>query len=195
MNSSNLSVPPVAQDPTEGDNFNYHIGGVGVYISVFIILIVFSIGTYICFQQKCRRRNLNRFDTPPNWAEEAFSEITLPRVLSEATIQNFPTSRYSEVKAENVDLEAGPDESMSSCGICLMEYDGDDMLRILPRCGHRFHLTCVDVWLRKNPTCPVCRHTQVPRERLPPPISRARIRQEYFRRLRTRPMVVMPPTI
>lgn len=27
----------------------------------------------------------------------------------------------------------------------------------MPQCGHSFHLACIDIWLRKKTTCPVCR--------------------------------------
>jgi len=43
------------------------------------------------------------------------------------------------------------------CTICLAEYHGDDILRILPYCGHSFHVTCIDIWLQQHSTCPVCR--------------------------------------
>lgn len=43
------------------------------------------------------------------------------------------------------------------CAICLGEYQEKEVLRIMPKCGHSFHLSCIDVWLRKQSTCPVCR--------------------------------------
>ena len=45
----------------------------------------------------------------------------------------------------------------SDCSICLGEFQGEDFLRVLPNCNHPFHVSCVDVWLRSNSTCPLCR--------------------------------------
>ena len=47
--------------------------------------------------------------------------------------------------------------SFFRCSICLSEYEEKEVLRIIPKCGHSFHLSCIDVWLRKQSTCPVCR--------------------------------------
>ncbi|PKU74888.1 Putative RING-H2 finger protein ATL71 [Dendrobium catenatum] len=48
------------------------------------------------------------------------------------------------------------------CVICLENYDDMDEgeenpVKILPSCGHVFHATSVDLWLQRNPTCPMCR--------------------------------------
>ena len=43
------------------------------------------------------------------------------------------------------------------CSICLAEYHKEDVLRILPYCGHYFHIKCIDIWLLQHCTCPVCR--------------------------------------
>lgn len=43
------------------------------------------------------------------------------------------------------------------CTVCLGEYEEKDILRVLPTCGHAFHINCIDVWLRQHSTCPVCR--------------------------------------
>lgn len=43
------------------------------------------------------------------------------------------------------------------CIVCLAEYHHEDVLRILPNCGHSFHANCIDIWLQQHSTCPVCR--------------------------------------
>ncbi|KAI8804278.1 hypothetical protein BJ742DRAFT_825558 [Cladochytrium replicatum] len=45
-----------------------------------------------------------------------------------------------------------------SCAICMEEFTRGDELRELPRCGHCFHRSCIDVWLtRRMGRCPLCR--------------------------------------
>ncbi|KAI3444109.1 hypothetical protein Pfo_000774 [Paulownia fortunei] len=46
---------------------------------------------------------------------------------------------------------------ISDCAICLDSFQEGDECRNLPVCKHLFHAKCVDRWIGKNPTCPVCR--------------------------------------
>ena len=42
------------------------------------------------------------------------------------------------------------------CSICRMEFDEDEeMLRVL-KCGHAEHAECLDQWLAINKCCPLC---------------------------------------
>ncbi|KAI3805486.1 hypothetical protein L1987_27909 [Smallanthus sonchifolius] len=43
------------------------------------------------------------------------------------------------------------------CAVCLCEFEGEDKLRLLPKCGHAFHMECIDIWLLSHSTCPLCR--------------------------------------
>jgi len=48
--------------------------------------------------------------------------------------------------------------SSDICGVCLVDFDDGDELRVLP-CGHSFHKECIDHWLLNSSTvCPVCKH-------------------------------------
>lgn len=43
------------------------------------------------------------------------------------------------------------------CPVCLAEFRDGELLRLLPKCGHAFHLPCIDTWLRSHVNCPICR--------------------------------------
>ncbi|KAK6156693.1 hypothetical protein DH2020_010941 [Rehmannia glutinosa] len=47
--------------------------------------------------------------------------------------------------------------AISDCPICLDYFQEGDECRNLPVCKHFFHAKCLDRWIGKKPTCPVCR--------------------------------------
>ncbi|XP_052171039.1 RING-H2 finger protein ATL8-like [Diospyros lotus] len=69
--------------------------------------------------------------------------------LEPAVVAAIPTVKFNREVCSS--LEA------AQCTICLGEYQEKEVLRIMPKCGHNFHLSCIDVWLKKHSTCPVCR--------------------------------------
>uniref|UniRef100_A0A453LCM7 RING-type domain-containing protein n=1 Tax=Aegilops tauschii subsp. strangulata TaxID=200361 RepID=A0A453LCM7_AEGTS len=47
------------------------------------------------------------------------------------------------------------------CAICLGEFVDGEKVRVLPLCGHGFHVRCVDAWLVSHGSCPTCRRPVV----------------------------------
>ncbi|KAJ3675253.1 hypothetical protein LUZ60_004295 [Juncus effusus] len=45
----------------------------------------------------------------------------------------------------------------AGCAVCLGEFHDGELLRLLPKCGHAFHVPCIDTWLRAHANCPLCR--------------------------------------
>ncbi|KAM0914375.1 hypothetical protein ACQ4PT_011567 [Festuca glaucescens] len=70
--------------------------------------------------------------------------------LDQAFIDALPVFSYREVVGVG-------DKEPFDCAVCLCEFDSEDRLRLLPLCGHAFHLNCIDTWLLSNSTCPLCR--------------------------------------
>ena len=46
--------------------------------------------------------------------------------------------------------------SINNCSICLSSLDKEQSLKSL-KCTHIFHNDCINTWLNKNTTCPICR--------------------------------------
>lgn len=63
--------------------------------------------------------------------------------------------------------EVGKGEALD-CAVCITELAEGETARVLPRCGHGFHVDCVDMWLRSHSTCPLCRCPAVDEPPVPP---------------------------
>ncbi|CAE6157057.1 unnamed protein product [Arabidopsis arenosa] len=44
-----------------------------------------------------------------------------------------------------------------SCSVCLQDFQLGETVRSLPHCHHMFHLPCIDNWLFRHGSCPMCR--------------------------------------
>ena len=78
-------------------------------------------------------------------------------------INALPTSRYIDKKPsaslnDNSTVSNNNNDSNQhdSCTICLESFKHNEEIRMLP-CLHVFHSTCVDNWLRRCATCPICK--------------------------------------
>ncbi|KAI5057153.1 hypothetical protein GOP47_0027168 [Adiantum capillus-veneris] len=102
-------------------------------------------------------------------------QATAPgRGLDEETLASYPKFLYSAGGCEK-DAELTSDGFFaaysapapriikdSCCPICLADYGEGHTLRLLPDCGHAFHVHCIDAWLRLHVSCPVCRSSPLP---------------------------------
>ncbi|KAL9258921.1 RING-H2 finger protein ATL46-like protein [Drosera capensis] len=68
--------------------------------------------------------------------------------LDQAFIDALPVFLFKEIMGDKEPLD---------CAVCLCEFLEKDKLRLLPLCGHAFHISCIDTWLLSSSTCPLCR--------------------------------------
>ncbi|CAL4897653.1 unnamed protein product [Urochloa decumbens] len=88
--------------------------------------------------------------------------------LDDAALKALPKVVYGEEEEAAGAGKPAKTPAASCCAVCLGEYAGGEVLRVLPACAHVFHQRCVDRWLRLHPTCPVCRSPPVPRHAATP---------------------------
>lgn len=68
--------------------------------------------------------------------------------IEKSVIQSLPFFKFSYLKGSKDGLE---------CAVCLEKFKDVELLRLLPKCKHAFHMDCIDQWLEYNSTCPLCR--------------------------------------
>ncbi|KAH0455855.1 hypothetical protein IEQ34_015887 [Dendrobium chrysotoxum] len=144
MTSEVATIPNPDTSDTGGAKVYGHDDGFIIGISsIIVFLIVLMAGvSYFCF-----RTNRNRGPrVSHNTAKHEETE------LEKGTLNSCPVITYAEAKHQ--DARSTED---SCCSVCLVDYGEDDELRMLPQCGHLFHVHCVDPWLRLQPKCPLCR--------------------------------------
>ncbi|CAN4078574.1 unnamed protein product [Withania somnifera] len=76
--------------------------------------------------------------------------------LKKKVLQSLPKFTYDPSS-----MAANGASSTVECAICLAEYAVGDEIRVLPQCGHSFHLQCIDTWLGSHSSCPSCRQILV----------------------------------
>ncbi|KAK1423512.1 hypothetical protein QVD17_18815 [Tagetes erecta] len=76
--------------------------------------------------------------------------------VNKNVVESLPKYAY-----DSNNEESGGKLSSGDCVICLVEYENGDEIRVLPECGHGFHVGCIDEWLECHSSCPSCRQVVV----------------------------------
>lgn len=66
------------------------------------------------------------------------------------------------IRLQPAEDPCAPHSCSEECSVCLTELRAGDSLRRLPNCVHCFHRSCIDLWLLRSATCPLCK-VEVPR--------------------------------
>ncbi|KAJ7556652.1 hypothetical protein O6H91_05G092300 [Diphasiastrum complanatum] len=143
MSSSVKSTNPIPYD--SGDALNAKIIGASMGVLASAILLITLLHIYI------RWVWLNASFRHGHWGRNAFNaddaEPLRSLGLSKAVLDSLPTFTCSkESMAEGME-----------CSVCLCEFHESEEGRLLPRCNHRFHTECIDMWFQTHSSCPLCR--------------------------------------
>ncbi|XP_016446214.1 E3 ubiquitin-protein ligase ATL42-like [Nicotiana tabacum] len=74
---------------------------------------------------------------------------SVPSGIDKTVVESLPFFRFSFIRGSKQGLE---------CAVCLSKFEDIEILRLLPKCKHAFHIDCIDKWLENHSTCPLCRH-------------------------------------
>ncbi|XP_010273154.1 PREDICTED: RING-H2 finger protein ATL52-like [Nelumbo nucifera] len=126
---------------------------IGILASAFLLVSYYTLISKYCGNSDSVRRIENHEpsadfddDPTPNLNYEEWQVST--RGLEESLIKSITLCKYKRGDG----LIEGTD-----CSVCLSEFQEDESLRLLPKCSHAFHVSCIDTWLKSHSNCPLCR--------------------------------------
>ncbi|KAI8553827.1 hypothetical protein RHMOL_Rhmol05G0046500 [Rhododendron molle] len=125
-----------------GANFDPSFAAVIVFL-IFMIILAALLANYTRFWYRARAVHNNR-QTQDGLARPD------PRSsgIDKTVIESLPFFKFSALRGLRGGLE---------CAVCLSKFEDIEVLRLLPKCKHAFHINCVDQWLENHSSCPLCR--------------------------------------
>ncbi|KAI3444189.1 hypothetical protein Pfo_000854 [Paulownia fortunei] len=146
-NSTNAPPPPPPPALLAGSRITQFKPGIAVIVGIFtsIFAITFLLLLYVKHCKRGAYANTSR-GYPPSRRNSG---------IDRKVIESLPLFRFSSLRGQKDGLE---------CAVCLNKFEPDEVLRLLPKCKHAFHVECVDTWLDAHSTCPLCRYRVDPED-------------------------------
>ncbi|OWM74052.1 RING-H2 finger protein ATL2 [Punica granatum] len=143
---------------------DYALGGrimlSAIIILFFVVLLMVFLHLYARWYllRSRRRRQFLRRNRHNRRTHLVFYVEPVPaasRGLDSTVLRALPVFNYSAADGRREPLE---------CAVCLSEFEKGEKARLLPKCGHSFHIDCIDMWFQSHSTCPLCRSPVEPVE-------------------------------
>ncbi|XP_058074266.1 E3 ubiquitin-protein ligase ATL42-like [Magnolia sinica] len=117
------------------------IGIIAIMVSLTFLLFVYAKFCHISASDFFNHGETDQ--NGPNQLRSRFSGI------DKSVIDRLPFFQFSSLKGAKEGLE---------CAVCLSKFEETDLLRLLPKCKHAFHIDCIGQWLESHSSCPLCRY-------------------------------------
>uniref|UniRef100_A0A7C9DJC3 RING-type E3 ubiquitin transferase n=1 Tax=Opuntia streptacantha TaxID=393608 RepID=A0A7C9DJC3_OPUST len=150
--------PPVSSPPPPPATAQSHlapflIAAVCILGISFLLLTTCTIILRYRFSRRRRNSSARVDDSPAEDGGGSFVDHPIWHIttvgLQQSVIDSITAFKYK--KLDGLVIEG------SDCSVCLIEFEDGDDLRLLPKCSHAFHVSCIDTWLRSHKNCPLCR--------------------------------------
>uniref|UniRef100_A0A1J3CJY8 RING-type E3 ubiquitin transferase n=1 Tax=Noccaea caerulescens TaxID=107243 RepID=A0A1J3CJY8_NOCCA len=156
VEATGFSPPPVIQHDVNITKILI-IAASSIITTLFILTLL-----VLCFKfYKRRRRSITisrrwSMDESRNWGFDGPSPVIIDHPIWHIRTIGLNPTVISSIKVCKYSKTDGVVEG-TDCSVCLSEFEEEETLRLLPKCRHAFHLSCIDTWLRSHTNCPLCR--------------------------------------
>ncbi|XP_020102495.1 RING-H2 finger protein ATL2-like [Ananas comosus] len=125
------------------------VTAVAVALNVLLILLLSYFLFRRFFSPKRIENDADSSAPPSSSSAESSPPSSTPRSSSRLELSPLPVFVHRSA--------ANGVEGAVDCAVCLAGFQDGEIGQVLPRCNHRFHAECVDMWLQLGGACPLCR--------------------------------------
>ncbi|CAL5004812.1 unnamed protein product [Urochloa decumbens] len=130
----------------------------GIWTVLYVLDVIWSLLTGRLVREKVDPAVQSAVDSQMNAVDAPFREMapTLADVFetAAAAAKGMPAAAIAALPVTTFTHECMDD---AGCSVCLQDFEAGEAARSLPECGHTFHLPCIDAWLLRHASCPLCR--------------------------------------
>uniref|UniRef100_A0ACD5Y7H9 Uncharacterized protein n=1 Tax=Avena sativa TaxID=4498 RepID=A0ACD5Y7H9_AVESA len=132
----------------------------GIWSVLYVLDVIWSLLTGRLVREKVDPAVQNAVDSQMSAADDGSDG---PPTLAEmfetgsASFKGMTADAIAELPATTITERQAAAVQNGGCSVCLQEFEAGQRARSLPGCGHTFHLPCIDGWLCRHASCPLCR--------------------------------------
>ncbi|POO00792.1 43kDa postsynaptic protein [Trema orientale] len=129
----------------------------GIGCLLYLIDVIASLLSGRLVRERIGPAMLSAVQSQMGAVETGFDEVT--NIFDTGGAKGLPGDSVEKIPKIKITSNNNVDDSGErvSCSVCLQDFQLGETVRSLPQCNHLFHLPCIDKWLLRHGSCPLCR--------------------------------------
>ncbi|CAN1122270.1 NEP1-interacting protein 1 [Linum perenne] len=129
----------------------------GIGCILYLIDVIASLLSGRLVRERIGPAMLSAVQSQMGAVETSFEDV--PNIFDTGSTKGLPGDSVEKIPKIKITNKNNVDASGDrvSCSVCLQDFQLGETVRSLPQCHHMFHLPCIDKWLLRHASCPLCR--------------------------------------
>ncbi|CAM8876937.1 hypothetical protein QQ045_021077 [Rhodiola kirilowii] len=129
----------------------------GIGCLLYLIDVIASLVSGRLVRERIGPAMLSAVQSQMGSSEVSFEDV--PNLFDTSSRKGMTEDSVENLPKITINIDNNVDESGENvcCSVCLQDFQLGETARCLPQCHHTFHLPCIDKWLLRHGSCPMCR--------------------------------------